>query len=463
MSYDFDLLVIGAGSGGVRCSRIAASLGARVAIVESRHWGGTCVNLGCVPKKLMVYGSHYHDEIRDSRGYGWSYQALHHDWQTLIEGKNKEIARLDNIYISMLEKSGITLFVGHGSFKDNHTVSITPSPLDPKAPKREVTAKYIVIATGSEATKLDIEGAQHAIVSDDIFSLTQRPQKFTVIGSGYIGIEFAGVMAGLGSDVNLIYRRDYPLRGFDEDLRHALRSAIEQRGIVQHHGRTPQKIIKKSDKTIVLLDNGEEVESDAVLMATGRHPKIASLGLENTQVTHEKNGRIITNTQDETKASGVYAIGDVSNENNLTPVAIAQGHNLAQRLFSKEPPRTWCWDTIPKAVFFSPPIATVGLTEEQASKIEDSDVYTTQFTPLRYKLTGRECKTFMKLIVSRETQKVLGVHILGDDAPEMIQTAAVTLTGGLTKRDYDRTVSLHPTSAEELVTMRSCTRHVDKH
>lgn len=462
MSYDFDLLVIGAGSGGVRCARIAASHGARVAIAESRHWGGTCVNLGCVPKKLMVQASEYGDMVDDSHGFGWTSTRGTHDWGKLMAAKDREITRLNGIYVSMLEKAGITLLTGHARFVDGHTVRIEPSPLAPDEAPRTITAERIVIATGSTPVKPDIPGAELAITSDEAFHLPQRPERVVIIGSGYIGLEFAGIFAGLGSKVDLVYRRDLPLRGFDEEMRSAMAEAIDARGITQHRHACSTAIAKEGADLVVTLDNGQRLHADCVFMATGRRPKIDALGLENTAITTADNGRIKVDMNSETAQPGVYAIGDVTDRINLTPVAIAEGHNLADRLFGKGPARQWCYATTPKAVFFSPPLATVGLTEEEAARNGVVDIYFTRFTPMRHTLTGRTRKTVMKLVVDQKSQKVVGVHILGDDAPEMLQGVAIAVTAELTKADFDRTIGIHPTSAEELVTMRTRTRETPK-
>ncbi|QEO16968.1 glutathione-disulfide reductase [Acetobacter vaccinii] len=459
MAYDFDLLVIGAGSGGVRCARIAASYGARVAVAESRHWGGTCVNLGCVPKKLFVQASEFGDIARDSHGFGWNTQPGTHDWPSLIAAKDREITRLNGIYVSMLEKAGVTLLTGHARFVDSHTLRIDPAALDPDATPRTVTAERIVIATGSTPVRPDIPGAELAITSDEAFHLPQRPERVVIVGSGYIGIEFAGIFAGLGSKVDLIYRRDLPLRGFDEDMRTALAEAITTRGITQHAHANPTRITQEGAEYAVTLDNGQTLRADCVFLATGRRPKIDGLGLENTTITTADSGRIVVDAHSQTTQPGVYAIGDVTDRINLTPVAIAEGHILADSLFGSAPPRQWSFNTTPKAVFFSPPLATVGLTEAEAAQTGAVDVYMTRFTPMRHTLGGRkDRKTVMKLVVAQDSQKVVGVHILGDDAPEMLQAVAIAVTAGLTKADFDRTIGIHPTSAEELVTLRTRTR-----
>ncbi|GBQ42317.1 glutathione-disulfide reductase [Komagataeibacter saccharivorans] len=459
MSYDFDLFVIGAGSGGVRCARIAAGHGARVAVAESRHWGGTCVNLGCVPKKLMVQASDYGDWVEDSHGFGWNTRRGHNDWAELIAAKDREITRLNGIYVSMLEKAGVSLFTGHATIEDAHTLRIDPSPLAPHAAPRRVTAARIVIAVGSTPSMPAIDGIGHAISSDQAFHLKERPARVCMVGGGYIGVEFAGIFRGLGSEVDLVYRQQLPLRGFDSDLRHALHDAIDLRGIRQHVGASPTSIDRLADDSfVVTLDNGARIETDCVFFATGRHPKVASLGLIQAGVATQENGRIIVDENGETSIPGIYAIGDVTNRLNLTPVAIAEGHMLADRLFGNEPPRQWSFATTPKAVFFTPALASVGLTETEAAHNGDVDIYISRFRPMRNTLSGRAQRTFMKLVVDQASQTVVGAHMLGDDAPEIMQGLAIAVTAGLKKGDWDRTIGIHPSAAEEFVTMRTRTR-----
>lgn len=455
--YDTDLLVIGAGSGGVRCARIAASHGARVAVVEGRHWGGTCVNLGCVPKKLMVQASEYGDFVADSHGFGWNTQPGTFDWGKLKAARDKEISRLNGIYVSMLEKAGVTLFTGHARFEDAHTVSVTPTSLDPDAKPQRITARHIVIATGSTPSEPEIEGVELAITSDQIFTLEKQPERICIVGGGYIGIEFAGIFAGLGTQTDLVCRQSLPLRGFDEDLRSGLSEAITQRGIRQHTGASPVRIARDGDALTVTLDNGTTLTADCVLMATGRHPKTENLGLENTRVRTTDHGRIEVDVHSETTEPGVFAIGDVTNRLNLTPVAIAEGHILADRLYGQHA-REWSFSTTPKAVFFTPPLASVGLTEEEAAKQSTVDIYVSRFRPMRHTLSGRERRTLMKLVVDQASQKVVGAHMLGEDAAEILQGLAIAVTAGLRKEDFDRTIGIHPSSAEEFVTMRTRTR-----
>ncbi|PYD76501.1 glutathione-disulfide reductase [Novacetimonas pomaceti] len=462
MPYDFDLFVIGAGSGGVRCARVAASHGARVAVAESSHWGGTCVNLGCVPKKLMVQASEYGRWVEDSHGFGWDTQPGHHDWAALIAAKDREISRLNDIYVSMLGNAGVKLFTGHARFEDAHTLSIGPSPLDPDAAPRRITAQRIVIAVGSTPFVPDIPGIEHAITSDQAFHLPERPERVCIVGGGYIGVEFAGIFAGLGSSVDLVYRPHQPLRGFDADIRSALHEAIDLRGIRQHRGNTPTAITRRGERDFaVTLSHGEPIETDCVFFATGRRPKVAELGLEQAGVRTVAGGRIEVNRHSQTSVEGIYAIGDVTNRLNLTPVAIAEGHILADYLFADHI-REWSFATTPKAVFFSPPVSSVGLTEEEAARQGAVDIYLSRFRPMRNTLGGSPQRTVMKLVVDQESQKVLGAHMLGDDAPEIMQGLAIAVTAGLTKQDWDRTIGIHPTSAEEFVTMRTRTRETPR-
>lgn len=458
MTQDVDLFVIGAGSGGVRCARIAAQHGARVAVAERRHWGGTCVNLGCVPKKLMVYAADTGRMIDDAPGYGWDVSKKPHDWSRFMRAKDAEIARLNGIYVSMLEKAGVSLYTGDARLVDEHTVEIGPSPLAPGAPVQRITAKKIVLATGSTPIRLDIPGAEHAITSDEAFHLPERPERVAVIGGGYIGVEFAGIFAGLGSQVDLIYRQPHPLRGFDHDVREHVSELIGLNDITRHPECSPVRIDRESGGLRVTLDNGHVLEVDAVMMATGRRPAIDALGLENTAVAVEK-GSVVVNEQSETTVPSLYAIGDITNQYNLTPTAISEGHLLAERLFAPQG-REWSFETTPKAVFFSAPIGTVGLTEEEAVRDHDVAIYLSRFTAMRQSLPKRPGKILMKLVVDQQSDVVLGAHMVGPDAPEIIQMLAIAVTAKLTKKQLDRTISLHPSSAEEFVTMRTPTRCV---
>ncbi len=460
MGYDVDLFVIGGGSGGVRCARIAGGHGARVVVAESRHWGGTCVNLGCVPKKLMMQASEYGDLAQDSRGFGWrDAEPGRHDWGALIAAKDREVARLNGAYTRMLGAAGVTMVEGRARLEGPHSVVVEPGPLDPAFAPRRFTAERIVIATGGKpAVHTGIDGHELGIVSDQAFHLIERPERVTIVGGGYIGIEFAGIFAGLGSQVQLVYRQDLPLRGFDEDLRVALAEAITaRRGIAIHPGRSPSRIARDGGALSVTLDDGSGWHTDLVFFATGRTPNVDGLGLEAAGVATTEGGRIVVDAQGETSQPGIYAIGDVTNRMNLTPVAIAEGHMLADRLYGTAR-RDWSFDTTPKAVFFSPPLASVGLTEAEAAARGPADIYLASFTPMRHALSGRNRRTVMKLVVEQASQVVVGAHMLGDDAPEMMQGLAIAVTAGLTKQDFDRTIGLHPTSAEEFVTLRTLTR-----
>ena len=456
---EFDLFVIGAGSGGVRCARIAAQHGASVGVAEARHWGGTCVNLGCVPKKLMVYAAEYGGMADDARAFGWDMNAGPHHWDRLIAAKDREIARLNGIYTSMLERAGVALFEGHARLIDAHTIEISAGDLNPGVEPVTVRARQIVIATGSHPVRPDIAGAELAIVSDDAFHLAERPQRICIVGGGYIGVEFAGIFAGLGSQVDLVYRQPLPLRGFDDELRAHLADLIPTYGITIHPGCSPRNI-RRGEKGgyVVPLSDGTSIETDCVFFATGRKPAIAKLGLETTNIG-VTDGRIVVDDQFETSEPGIYAIGDVTDTFNLTPTAIAEGHILADRLFAAKS-RSWSFATTPKAVFFSEPLATVGLTEAEAAAETSLDIYTAQFRPMRQTITGRVRKTFMKLVVCARTQRVLGAHMIGDAAPELMQGLAIAITAKLTKDDFDHTIGIHPTTAEEIVTMRTPTRHV---
>nr|WP_295738674.1 glutathione-disulfide reductase [uncultured Acidocella sp.] len=443
---DFDLFVIGGGSGGVRAARISAGHGARVGVAEARFWGGTCVNVGCVPKKFMVMAAEYGGAAEDARGFGWDIAKGGHDWAALIAAKDKEISRLNGIYRRLLENAGAKIFDARATFIDAHTLDVGG---------QRITAERILIATGGHPTGLEIPGAEHAVVSDDIFALPAMPKRVAVVGSGYIAVEFAGVFAGLGAQTHLIYRQPLPLRGFDEDLRAGLAEALTQNGVIQHPSTLPTAITAENGAKQVTLSDGSAIEVDLVFFATGRAANTRGLNLGAAGVQTGPKGEIPIGADFATNIGHIYALGDVTDQVNLTPVATAQGHALADSLFGNKP-RGVSLQNVPSAVFSIPPIASVGLTEDQAPA--GAKIFVSKFTPMRHTLSGRARKTLMKLIVDADTDKVLGAHMLGEDAPEILQGLAVAIIAGATKADFDRTIGIHPTAAEEFVTMRTQTR-----
>jgi glutathione reductase (NADPH) len=448
---DFDLFVIGGGSAGVRCARICAGHGARVGIAEERFWGGTCVNVGCVPKKLLVQAGEYGGWAEDAAGFGWTIQKGPHDWSKLIAAKDREIARLEGIYRKLLTAAGATVFDARAVLVDPHTVEL--------AGKR-VTAERIVIATGGHPERPDIPGAELGIISDDAFYLKTMPRYVVMVGSGYISLEFAGIFRALGAEVHLVYRQPLPLRGFDHDIREAMRDALLAQGIIVHANSVPAKLEAAGDRRILTLGDGQTLAGDVVFFATGRRANVKGLGLDTVGIGVNAKGAIKIDDQLRTSLPHIYAMGDVTDRVNLTPVATAEGHALADSLFGNHP-RTVSLRNVPSAVFTTPPVATVGLSEEQACAMAPVDIYLTQFTPLRHALSGRGRKTTMKLVVDNATQKIVGAHMLGEDAPEIIQGLAIALVMGATKSDFDRTIGVHPTAAEEFVTMRTRTRTTD--
>jgi glutathione reductase (NADPH) len=449
MPYDFDLFVIGGGSGGTRCARIAAGYGARVGIAEERFWGGTCVNVGCVPKKLMVQAAEYAGWAEDARGFGWDIALGAHDWAGFIASKDHEIARLQGIYKSMLQKAGAREFEAHVRFIDPHTLDVGGET---------VTAERIVIATGSTPDKADIPGADLAGITDDLFYLPQRPARIAIVGGGYSAVEFAGIFRGLGSEVHLVYRQPLPLRGFDADLREALAEAMQADGIHLHHGVTPTRILAEGAERRVHLSDGRDIPVDFVVLTTGRKPKLSGLDLAASGVALTAGGAVAVDGGSRTNVGHIYAIGDVTDRLNLTPWATAEGHALADTLFGDNP-REVSPENVPTAVFSVPPLATVGLSEEAAAQRGPVDIYINRFTPIRHTLTGRlGRRVLMKLVVDQRSQRVLGAHMLGEDAAEIMQGIGIAVRMGATKQDFDRTIGIHPTAAEEFVTMRARTR-----
>jgi glutathione reductase (NADPH) len=445
---DFDLFVIGGGSAGVRCARISAGHGARVGVAEERFWGGTCVNIGCVPKKLLVQAGEYGAWAEDAAGFGWTIQKGPHDWAKLIAAKDREITRLEGIYRKLLTGAGATIFDGRAVLQDAHTVRIGD---------KTVTAEKIVIATGGHPERPDIPGAELGIISDDAFYLETMPRTVAIVGSGYIAVEFAGIFRALGAEVHLIYRQPQPLRGFDMDIREALAEALASQGIILHAGCQPESVAADGDRRILTFGGGQTVTADLVFFATGRRANTRGLGLEQVGVMVNAKGAVRVDEALQTTVPGIYAMGDVTDRINLTPVATAEGHALADTLFGGRP-RNVSLLNVPSAVFSTPPISSVGLSEEQACTMFPVDVYLTRFTPMRHALSGRARKTLMKLVVHSETQKVVGAHMLGEDSPEIIQGIAIAVVMGATKADFDRTIGIHPTAAEEFVTLRTRTR-----
>jgi glutathione reductase (NADPH) len=453
--FDVDLFVIGGGSGGVRAARIAAGYGARVMIAEEYRLGGTCVIRGCVPKKLLVYASHIHHEIEDAAGFGWTIPSATFDWPTLIANKDKEIARLERIYTTNVEKSGARIVKSRAVFEDPHTLRLATGEV--------VTAKYVLIATGGAPNHgAAIPGIEHVISSNEVFHLAKLPKRIVIQGGGYIALEFACIFAGFGSDVTLVYRGDNILRGFDEDVRVHLRAEMEKQGVTVLTGCTVNKIDKHGPEFTSHLSNGSSIGSDQVMFAIGRHPSVANLGLENAGVAiNPDNGGIAVDGFSQTSVPNIYAIGDVTHRINLTPVAIREGHAFADTVFGKRPVRVDYAD-IPTAVFSQPEVGTVGLTEAQArAQFTHVDIYKSNFKPIKATLSGSEIRVLMKLIVDAATDRVVGCHIVGPEAAELVQVIGIAVRMKATKADFDATMALHPTAAEELVTMRTPTaRHV---
>jgi glutathione reductase (NADPH) len=432
----------------VRCGRIAAGHGARVGVAEARFWGGTCVNVGCVPKKLLVQAAEYGAWADDAAGFGWDIAKGPHDWAKLIAAKDREIGRLNAIYRTLLQNAGVTIFDAHASFLDAHTLDVGG---------KRVTAERIVIATGGHPLRPDIPGAELGIVSDAAFFLPAMPKRVVIVGGGYIAVEFAGIFAGLGAETHLVYRQSLPLRGFDHDLRTGLAEAMEAGGITLHPGCAPLSLEAQGDARVLHLGEGRSLTTDLVFFATGRAPATQGLGLNAAGVTIARGGAIPIDAQLRTNIPHIHAIGDVTDRLNLTPVATAEGHALADSLFGNRP-RTVSLRNVPTAVFSTPPIGTVGLTEEQAAAEGPADIYLARFTPMRHNLSGRARRTTMKLVVDQVSQKVVGAHMLGEDAGEIMQGLAIAVTCGATKADFDRTIGIHPTAAEEFVTLRTRTR-----
>lgn len=452
MAYDFDLFVIGAGSGGVRASRVAAGYGARVAVAEDRYMGGTCVNVGCVPKKLFVYASHFSEDFEDAAGFGWTVGARSFDWQTLVRNKDREIGRLNAIYNKLLTDAGVAVIDGRATLLDPHTVAVGDA---------RYTARYILIATGGWPNLPDTPGVEHAITSNEIFSLPKFPERVVIAGGGYIAVEFAGVFNGLGARTTQLYRGPLFLRGFDDDIRAALADEMTKKDVDLRFNTTISKIEKTAaGLALHLVDraNGEApagtIEADALLCAIGRTPNTAGLGLDKAGVRTTANGAVIVDAYSKTNVDHIYAVGDVTDRMALTPVAIREGHFFAETVFNGNP-LSPDHENVPTAVFSQPNIGTCGLTEADArTRYGQIDVYKTSFRPMKHTMTGRDEKSVMKLVVDRRSDRVVGCHVLGPDAGEIMQGIGIAMKCGATKKQFDATIGIHPTSAEELVTMR---------
>ena len=445
--FDFNMLTIGAGSGGVAASRRAGEYGAKVAICESSRVGGTCVLRGCVPKKLLVYAASFSEHFEDAAGFGWEVGERRLDWPKLMRAKQAELERLEQIYRRLLRDSKVELIEGRARLIDAHTVEVAG---------RQITAKYILIATGGwPELPSSVPGIEHAITSNEALDLPELPARVTIVGGGYIGVEFAGIFNAAGSKVTMVLRSDNVLRGFDLELRERLADQLRTRGIDLRTETRIRSIEKQADGSLsVMLDHDQALEADVLLYATGRRPASAGLGLESLGVHVRKDGGIEVDERNRTSVPNIYAIGDVTHRVNLTPVAIAEGRALAATLFQHRP-TTVDRRFIATAVFSRPPVATVGLSEADARKEHaEVDVYCSSFRPMKATLSGREERTTVKLVVERTTGRVLGAHMVGDDAPEIMQGLAIAIRCGATKQDFDATIGIHPTAAEEFVTMR---------
>src|SRR5579884_233752 len=444
--YDFDLFTIGAGSGGVAGSRRAGSYGARVAIVVESRVGGTCVLRGCVPKKLLVYGAQFADAFADAAGFGWTVPPATHDWGALIAAKDKEIARLSQIYINMLNNSGVEIIEGRGVLVDPHTVEVAG---------RHYTAENILIAVGGHPTVPDIPGIEHVISSNEALDLTELPRNIVIVGGGYIAVEFAGIFNGLGAKVTEIIRREELLHGFDDDLRVSLAQEMRTRGIeIRTHTNVTRIEKDPREGYTVVTSIGQEISADLVMYATGRGPNTRGLGLAEVGVELNERGAVVVDEWQRSTVPNIYAVGDVTDRLNLTPVAIGEGRAIAETLYNNNPIKM-DHANVPTAVFSQPPIGTVGLTEEQARReVGEVDIYCARFKPMKNTLAGRDERTFVKLVVDARTDRVLGCHMIGADAPEIVQGLAIAVKCGASKKMFDQTVGIHPSAAEEFVTLR---------
>ncbi|ASU39872.1 glutathione-disulfide reductase [Herbaspirillum sp. meg3] len=444
--YDYDLFTIGGGSGGVRASRFASQYGARVAIAESKNLGGTCVNVGCIPKKLMSYSAHFHDDFADAAGFGWTVGESRFDWQALIASKDKEIARLNGIYRKILDGAKVDIVEGYATVEDAHTVVVNG---------KRYTAAHILVATGGHPTVPDIPGKELGIVSDDFFHLTALPKRAVVLGGGYIAVELASILNGLGSDVTLVYRGKHLLRGMDSELGVFLAEEMRKKGMKILFENNIEALKAVGDAKQVTLSDGATIDADCVLFATGRHANTAGIGLEKAGVVLTDKGAVKVDDNFISSVPSIHAIGDVIDRVALTPVALAEGMVVAARLFNKGG-KEMSYANIPTAVFSHPNVGTVGLSEEDARKqVGELRIFKSEFKALKHTLSGNSERTFMKLVVDAKSDRVLGVHMVGADAGEIVQGFAVALQCGATKAQFDATIGIHPTSAEEFVTMRT--------
>jgi glutathione reductase (NADPH) len=445
--FDYDLFVIGAGSGGVRAARMAANTGAKVVIAEEYRVGGTCVIRGCVPKKLFVYASRFGKDFKDAQNYGWSLQNPTFDWGTLLANKDKEIDRLNAIYIKNLKASNVQILDTRAVVRGPHNVYLLDEEI-------EVTARTILIATGGAPFVPGFPGSEHAITSNEAFHLPSLPQNMVIVGGGYIAVEFAGIFSGLGVDVTQLYRGEQILRGFDDDLRYNLADEMTRRGIDIQLNSDVKEISLAGSGYRVDLTNGDAIYTDLVMYATGRTPNTKNLGLEKTGVDLDRKGAVVVDEYSQTSVPSIYAVGDVTDRVNLTPVAIREGMAFVDTVF-KNSPTSVDYDNIATAVFSEPELGTVGLTEAQArDKYTTIDIYKSLFKPMKHTISGRDTKTMMKIIVDAGSDRVVGVHIMGPDSGEMAQVLGIAVKMGATKADFDATIALHPTASEELVTMR---------
>ncbi len=445
-NYDYDLVTIGAGSGGVRASRLAGGYGARVAVCEEDRVGGTCVLRGCIPKKLLIYAAHYADYIEDSANYGWTIEGVAHDWKKLIKNKNIELDRLNKIYLSILKNNNVDLKEGRGLIIDEHTVEVGGN---------RITTENILIAVGGWPSMPTIPGIEYAITSNEALQLPALPKSMVIVGGGYIAVEFAGIFSGLGVEVTEIIRADKILRGFDIDMRVSLSEEMGKRGIKIKSEAEVLSIKKHQDNFSLQLKNGENIETECVMYATGRKANTEGLGLDRAGVQLRNNGAIKVDDYNRTSQPNIFAVGDVTDRIQLTPVAIQEGHAFADMLFGGDK-RLTDYKNVPSAVFSTPPIATVGLTEEEAiAQYGKVDIYDSNFKPLVHTMSGRDERSVMKLIVDTKTDVVVGCHMMGTDSPEIIQGVAIAIKCGATKSQFDSTTGIHPSSAEEFVTMRS--------